>query len=1084
VVAALLGAQSLPASAESWNIGIAGAWGTGYVGFFARHGMPRERVLDSQLSDIDLLRRYPLIVVSGGVNGWQTALPAIEEYVRGGGCAILECAAYPSPEVLPGTRIKPQAGPNFVIEAAGHPALGNIPQGKTYTHNGYSSAAIVPQGGQATVLARFTEEGASDKVRGHFVDGGQSVPAIVHLPLGKGQLIYSGPWIGYGLAFGRDYQDLVFALVRHLTGGHVVPRLTLAGPDNLLIGRPWGPPIPAQTASEVTDTALPEGYTALENLSGGFEEYDVTGAIGGGVDVLLDYRGPSRCHAVRVDPGGQLRITAAGEQGEAEIAAAKSDAKGELIVARRRGAIRVLIDGRRVLEAADRGQWGGLVACRGLGDPAVQPVADVQFADDFMRKSGEAGDWQPVSGKWQVISTEGSPDTGANPFSYGIETEGPAIATAGDWFWDDYEAHISARWTQNAAGLIFHYRDAQNYELLEADLAEKKVHLVRVAGGERTVLESVPADLRPWQWYRLGIKASRGLAIASLDGRQIVESFDPHGGCGPIGLYARGTKAAFDDVEAQDWRALSPRDSGEPALWRALDGACESLKEGGLAVQGLARGPERLGDVAATAEVRLAKAQRAGFRLRDADGRACAVVLADGGEGMVLKLLQLQDGGDAKALESVSLRGSKPGDWQKLSVKAVRDRIFCAIDDKPMFVRAAEMPAEGWVSLLGEGKGPAHFRSVEVLPADSDLRCADPPTPAYAGVVDVMTWAGPSFSWSPDPSDLPLFWHDGETPGNLRLKVGVHKGGAPKAVAETVLAQADGVGAESTVARFEHEWGKPEVAVSVHRGGKTLAEGAYKGAIPENGFLAEVERAAGTLALRVDGTPALTYNEPRGAVDGARVGVRLEGSTLCYDDLVLEAASVRDYSFVQAPTDWLVQLGTWEVTSRWTCEPQWTWLSGVAPRYAMVQSKWQVEGDVEMDVHVGAKMLQTPAGRKEVLQELRLGVCGQPGYLNAGYFFLIGSRGGKWTALQRNGLIVAERDDFQLPQASVHNDWLKLGVVKRGGEVSLLCHGQPVLSYTDPDPLPGGTVCIGTYDNGIMVPRVTVYGMGQGERRG
>jgi hypothetical protein len=282
------------------------------------------------------------------------------------------------------------------------------------------------------------------------------------------------------------------------------------------------------------------------------------------------------------------------------------------------------------------------------------------------------------------------------------------------------------------------------------------------------------------------------------------------------------------------------------------------------------------------------------------------------------------------------------------------------------------------------------------------------------------------------------------------------------------------------VARFRHEWGEPGVAVSLHRDGKVLAQGTYTGDLPGDGFVAELERAAGALALRVNGAPALLYNDADGGAGDPRVGVRLEGTALCYDDLALEAASVRDYTFVRAPTDWLVQMGTWEVTSRWTCEPQWTWLSGVDPRYAMVQSKWQVEGDVLMDTYVGAKMINTPSGRKEVLQEVRLGICGKPGYLNGGYFFLVGAKGGNWTALQRDGLVVAERSDFQLPQASVHNDWLRLGVAKQGNTVSLLCHGQPVLSYTDPDPLPGGTVCVGTYDNGIMIPRVTVFGRMKG----
>ena len=48
------------------------------------------------------------------------------------------------------------------------------------------------------------------------------------------------------------------------------------------------------------------------------------------------------------------------------------------------------------------------------------------------------------------------------------------------------------------------------------------------------------------------------------------------------------------------------------------------------------------------------------------------------------------------------------------------------------------------------------------------------------------------------------------------------------------------------------------------------------------------------------------------------IGVRLTGAPLCYDDLVLDRSHVRDYTFALSPVDWLVQRGTWEVTSHRT----------------------------------------------------------------------------------------------------------------------------------------------------------------------
>jgi hypothetical protein len=310
----------------------------------------------------------------------------------------------------------------------------------------------------------------------------------------------------------------------------------------------------------------------------------------------------------------------------------------------------------------------------------------------------------------------------------------------------------------------------------------------------------------------------------------------------------------------------------------------------------------------------------------------------------------------------------------------------------------------------------------------------------------------------------------------LRVRVGVHRSEAKEAVAEVRLAESDAPADSGYVVRFAHVWGSPRIDVALTRAGTTLAQGAYGGPLLETGYLAEVEKAGPALTVQVNGSPVLGYNETEAALDCRRVGVRLEGATLCYDDLLLERANVRTFTFSEAPSDWLVQRGTWEVTSRWTCSPGWTWLSGLSDRHAMAQSKWDVQGDVLLDTYVGPKMMQTPQGRKEVLQEIRLGLCGRPGYLNAGYHFLIGAKGGAWTALQRNGLVVAEAPEFVVPQGGVHNDWVQFTVRKRGTEVALLCRGQVVLSYTDPDPLPGGTVSLGAYDNGLMFPRVTVYG--------
>ncbi len=46
---------------------------------------------------------------------------------------------------------------------------------------------------------------------------------------------------------------------------------------------------------------------------------------------------------------------------------------------------------------------------------------------------------------------------------------------------------------------------------------------------------------------------------------------------------------------------------------------------------------------------------------------------------------------------------------------------------------------------------------------------------------------------------------------------------------------------------------------------------------------------------------------------------------------------------------------------------------------------------------------------------------------------------------------------------------------KLGAVISLWVGDQQVLSWEDPDPLPGGRLGVWTEDNAVMIPRVTIY---------
>ena len=108
-----------------------------------------------------------------------------------------------------------------------------------------------------------------------------------------------------------------------------------------------------------------------------------------------------------------------------------------------------------------------------------------------------------------------------------------------------------------SAGLVFRYRDVQNYYLLNFSVDKKSISLVRVLNGVSSVIEpegqrqpgALSYDLRSNQWYVAKI-VFRGPRVRVLFGNrrlfEVQELRVPE--AGKTGIWTRGeTEASFDD---------------------------------------------------------------------------------------------------------------------------------------------------------------------------------------------------------------------------------------------------------------------------------------------------------------------------------------------------------------------------------------------------------------------------------------------------------------------------------------------------------------------------------------------------------
>jgi hypothetical protein len=551
-------------------VGVGGDYPTGYRGLLARLGLPYEVLIDYQLTDAQVLRRFDLLLV-GSVNGslQDQAHRAIMAYVQAGGTALIDSRACPPPPIVPGKGNSARDLPDIVLDVPFGPLqtwLGDttrFPAGESRYHFAPTST----EGLQ--ILAHFDSKPAvKNGKKGTTLPPG--TPAIWALPVGKGLLVYSSPSIGATLSWGPDHDALAEALLHCLGGDALRPQLVEEGArfgrkqSGLTEGSECAVPavaLPPPFHWRTLDSdagSLPAGVARIKGKPA--PEFNVSGTYrpGQGKAALLLNHWSDR-FSVRLDlVGDSARLTRT-ENGRT-VATAETGLGGAeeipFLLKERRDRIVFIASGHQA-EIPSDGLWEGTLAGGGeaLGNLRYQPVAPAFLSDDFMRGENEKGAWETVSGTWSVRAT-GNAKMGANPFTYRCQkASGTALSVAGLPFWDDYGFQVSAKpdAKTGAMGMAFHYRDPKNYLLFRlrvGDAAKDKggAEIVRVLDGRESVLASGDGCLENGQWYRLAVQTRDGAVTARVDGRDVVSTRDDVLPSGKVGLVVRDCDADFDDA--------------------------------------------------------------------------------------------------------------------------------------------------------------------------------------------------------------------------------------------------------------------------------------------------------------------------------------------------------------------------------------------------------------------------------------------------------------------------------------------------------------------------------------------------------
>lgn len=1081
-------------AADGGKVGVGGGRITGYMGLLASHGMPRENLTDAELADIDVLRQYKAVIVTAASNPAAVA-PVVEQYVSEGGIAITEEQVAPSAAVVPGQRLGPASAANITFRDYGHPisvsmrSAGVIP---TYARPGL---AIIPSKSEGvTVLAEYTEEGVPEKYRGKLTGGKPDIPAVLLLEHGEGKWLYFGPRVAFSLALrGPEMQPAILTALDMLSGGVLVPRFsTLHADRRLLPTVQWEAEteevMPRPAPRDAESSELPEDFEPLDLPDDAPADYVITGNLpsGGEATVMMPWFNENWQQRLEIE-GGRLRLLQVADGRETTLAQGSRRQAGDdparIDIRRRPRSVTVFIGGQASLMATLE-PLAGRQAASGIEDAFLQGCAPVEFSDNFMRAEGDPNPWETPAGSWQLFQVEGEPGQGANPFAFRAESQQVAVATTGYWFWDDYDAGVSVRPNCGSVSLLTHWQADDNCVELRLDMPEMTdetnsatLELIRRLPGRDRVLASADVTAEADRWHRLRLKVSRGHAVVSFDEDELLRVADDLlRGRGQVGLKLAGGFAHFDDVRVQPWQAAP----------LPMNGGAWIAERGGVTVRGGEVTLEPVGsarvlapmtgmaDLHASAGVLRADADRAGLLLRHqgpGDHYLVAVAQADGG-GSELRVIRNRR--NEETVLAAQALGGGPDRWHELSATLRGRNLRIVVDGEAALEVADEALAEGGFGLLAEG-GAARFREVTAWPVDAERFRADPETPPYAGIIDLHTWAGAGSGWEPAPDNLDLFWHRGMYIGDAEVRLGVHRPTEGPVGASLLIGDGTDPATGYVLSAGQPSSGEP-VSLTLTRAGEQVAAGEAR-AWGAEGWALSLQHVGSLVVGRLNGEAVCEYRDPQPLTDTHRVGFRKDSAVIDPADAEVLSSVVRTWTFENAPADWRVDEGTWEISNRWSCSPQWTWLAGWSQEgRALIQSRRQFAGDQIVDVYVGTKMMPNPSGEGhyEELRDLHFGLCGDGE--GAGYRVILGDDNGSGAKLLRNGETVAENAGYAIPQAERHNNWLLVRLEKKGAKLTVYVWDSEVLSYTDETPLATGSVAVGTEHNGITVPRVTVYG--------
>jgi len=769
--------------------------------------------------------------------------------------------------------------------------------------------------------------------------------------------------------------------------------------------------------------------------------------------------------------------------------------QNELIIRYRYGKIKAIHNGRLLFVCHDDEFKSGQVAYSAVGgvksiEARYQPTETILFADDFMRGAEDVQHWEKISGTWMPVGADSSkfdPRLSANPFSLQGVSTSIAIALTGYWFWDNYvlKAAVRPRSDNGSIGLVVYARDGTNYLLFRwtNDVEGGKQQLIAVEDGRQRVLAERDGGFVPMQWYQVEVHAGDDRIAAYIDGRQVLSTRCNSFSMGKVGLYADGRMIAqFDDVCVESFDEFADTFS-EPLLsrWKAIAGNW-SLASGILTVSGsrneispthwLVTGSESWKDY--TASITFAtgdsavgigacfKDPRNAYLVRIAPPRAkvpyrgmCQLVRISNGAVTIL----------AEAPCNLSVE-----QWHKLSFEVSEGMLQVSVDGKELLRSFDTTYASGKIALFHEGIAPAKFMHVDIRFGRRQRLITPSVTAQFTRESTMVDWASPAGVWRQAGG---AFWHRGEFFGSSLIRLHFPPEERFKDSLALILC-GDGQDTNSGYKLVIDGSSDEHVSYELLRSGKSVAKEIMRRELNQPASI-ELCRDGKFILVKCDGKPLFAFVD-REPLNGRKIGVAPIRGVVNFGALQVASDHMLDCTFSSAPVDWWVAKGSWEVTERWTCSPEWSFFGGKDSQSPILVSKRSFCGDITVEAYVSIRMHEQGYNYPG---DLNMSLCVDGLDLGSGYSFIFAGWNNSASRILKGTKVLAERSDeigkLTKPMQNYHRYWWYLRAEKRGNKLRMFVDDVLVLEATDENPIDGGRVAIWTVNKGISVARVRIW---------